>query len=123
VIARPIWTGVYAKDQIQITVISQPGVDIEATLGDGTVFVAECKGEPTESGTRAGTDLTALYTALGQLVRRAGEMSPLPHERVLAVPDTARLRRIAEEIARNQLVQLLEINLLLVDSNGRISQA
>lgn len=120
--SRPIWTGLYARGQTQITVVSKPGIDIEAVLGDGTIFVAECKGEPTESGTRAGTDLTSLYTALGQLVRRAGEMTPLPEEKVLAIPDMERLRRIAGEIARNQLVQAMGITLLLVDAQGKVAR-
>jgi len=121
--SRPIWTGLYARDQTEITVVSRPGIDIEAALGDGTIFVAECKGEATQSGIRAGTDLTSLYTALGQLIRRAGEMSTLPQEKALVIPDTGRLRRIAREIARNQFIQLLGIALLLVDAQEKVSRA
>lgn len=120
--SRASWTGVYARGQTQITVVSRPGIDVTAALGEGTTFVAECKGEPTTKGARAGADLVSLYTALGQLIRHAGDVSPLPEERALAIPATARLRHVAQEVSRNPLVQTLGITLLLVDSEGTVAR-
>ena len=37
------------KEAVDITVLSKPGIDIEAHFPDGKVLVAECKGEPTPS--------------------------------------------------------------------------
>jgi hypothetical protein len=53
------WTGQYANvDQRVITVVSRPGFDVDTFLPDGRRCVAECKGEPTPSGIKAGFDLT-----------------------------------------------------------------
>jgi hypothetical protein len=102
--SRAVWTGAYARGQTQITVVSRPSIDVTAALGEGTTFVAECKGEPTAKGIKA------------------GDVSPLPQEKALAIPATARLRRIAQEVSRNPLVQTLGITLLLVDAEGNVAR-
>ena len=47
------WTGRFSREAVDITVLSKPGIDIEAHFPDGKVLVAECKGEPTPSGSLA----------------------------------------------------------------------
>jgi len=59
------WTGEYVASSARIVVVSRPGFDVDATFRDGRRCVAECKGEPTPSGVKAGLDLTAFYTGLG----------------------------------------------------------
>ena len=113
------WTGTYRNDQgIEITTISMPGLDIEATFPDGTRFLAEAKGEPTPKGVKAGTDLTALYTCLGQLIFCLQE--PLPDERALCLPATERMESYVSKMLRNPLINQLGISIVLVNSEGKV---
>ena len=45
------WTGRFMRaGKAQILVVSRPGLDVEATLPEGGLLAAECKGEPTAKG-------------------------------------------------------------------------
>ena len=113
------WTGTYRNDQgIEITTVSMPGLDIEATFPDGKRFVAEAKGEPTPKGVKAGSDLTALYTCLGQLVFCLRE--PLPDEMVLCLPATERMEGYVRKMLNNPLIKQLGIGIVLVSSEGKV---
>ncbi len=113
------WTGIYRNDQgIEITTISMPGLDIEATFPDGRRFLAEAKGEPTPKGFKAGTDLTALYTCLGQLIFCLQD--PLPEERALCLPVTDRIVGYVHRMLENPMVINLGIDFVLVDHEGNI---
>lgn len=116
------WTGRFSMEGIEITVVSRPGTDIEAHFPDGTFIVAECKGEPTPSGIKSGLDLTAFYSALGQLIMTAdGEGKSRSHA-VLVVPDTVRLRDITVRAAQNSRFKKLDISLTLVDESGKVKE-
>ena len=114
------WTGTFRNEQgIEITTISMPGLDIEATFPDGTRFLAEAKGEPTPKGVKAGTDLTALYTCLGQFIFCLQE--PLPDERALCLPFTDRMVSYVDRMLENPMVKRLGVDFILVDSKGRVT--
>ena len=113
------WTGTYRNERgIEITTISMPGLDIEATFPDGRRFLAEAKGEPTPKGVKAGTDLTVLYTCLGQLIFCLQE--PLPDERALCLPATEKMEGYVRKMLSNPLIKQLGIGIVLVNSAGEV---
>ncbi len=116
------WTGRFSREAVDITVLSQPGVDIEAHFPDGKVLVAECKGEPTPKGVKSGIDLTAFYTALGQLIITADDERKSPPNLALVVPDTPRLRGIVIRAAQNTRLKKLGVGLSLVDESGKVTE-
>lgn len=116
------WTGHFLTEGVDITVSSRPGIDIEAHFPNGEVLAAECKGEPTPAGVRSGTDLTAFYTALGQLIITADDEGKSPPILVLVVPDTPRLRDIVTRAAQNTRLKKLSIGLALVDESGKVTE-
>lgn len=120
--SRVAWTGRFSKGSVNITVLSQPGIDIEAHFSDGKVLVAECKGEPTLSGVKSGLDLTALYTALGQLIITADDEGKSPLKLVLVVPNTPRLRDRIIRTAQNTRIKKLGVGLALVDESGKVTE-
>ncbi len=92
------WTGRFTlQGKIEVIVSSQPGVDISATFKNKEVLVAECKGEPTLKAVRSGLDRTVFYTAVGQLIITSGNLQPKPQNKVVILPDTDRLRRLASD--------------------------
>ena len=113
------WTGTYSHDDCEVMIWAKPGIDISATMPDG-VWIAECKGEPTKSGIASGADLTALYTCLGQLMRRGGEDGLNPKRLFIAVPKGDRLAATYCELAANCLVRRVGIEIALVDEDGRV---
>jgi hypothetical protein len=118
----PAWTGKYdAPGRPPIEVVSRPGPDVRAVFPGDVSLVAECKGEQTAAGVKAGTDLTAFYTALGQLIVTAGEASPRPDRLLLVVPDTPRVHQFAERAARNPLVRSLRISVVAIDAAGTVT--
>jgi len=116
------WTGRFSREAVDITVLSKPGIDIEAHFPDGKVLVAECKGEPTPSGVKSGLDLTAFYTALGQLIITADDEGKSPLKLVLVVPDTPRLRDRVIRSAQNSRLRKLGVGLALVDESGKVTE-
>ncbi|MFC1987758.1 hypothetical protein ACFLVH_04365 [Chloroflexota bacterium] len=116
------WTGLFTKEAVDVTVLSQPGIDIEAQFPDGKVLLAECKGEPTPKGVKSGTDLTAFYSALGQLIIIADDEGKSPLNLVLVVPDTPRLRDIVIRAAQNTRLKKLGVGLALVDESGKVTE-
>jgi hypothetical protein len=116
------WTGRFSWEGVDITVLSQPGIDVEAYFPNGKVLVAECKGEPTEKAVKAGLDLTAFYTALGQLIITAGDGGNSPKSLALVVPDTPRLRDIVTRASQNTRLNKLGVGLVLVDELGNITE-
>lgn len=114
------WTGLFFKEGVEVTVVSRPGIDIEAKFPDGKLIVAECKGEPTSKGVKSGLDLTAFYTALGQLIITADGEGKSPSHAVLVMPDTSRIRNIADTTAQNARFRKLDIGLTLVDQSGGV---
>ncbi|MBI4187933.1 MAG: hypothetical protein HY529_01875 [Chloroflexi bacterium] len=120
--SRVDWTGRFSKEGVNVTVLSLPGIDIEAHFPDGKVLVAECKGEPTPSGVKSGLDLTTFRTALGQLILTADDNGKSPANLVLVVPDTARFRERMTRAAQNRLVKKLGLGLALVGESGNIKE-
>ena len=118
--SRARWTGKYWRGGTTISVISRPGVDVRALLADGRLFQAECKGEPTTKGTRAGNDQTAFYTGLGQLLMTSGRSTQSPDVAALVLPDTERFARWATEASRNQFLKGLNLKWLLVRADGQV---
>jgi hypothetical protein len=116
------WTGLFSKEGVEIIVISHSGIDIEAHFPDGKIIVAECKGEPTPSGVKSGLDLTAFYTALGQLIITADGEGKLPSHLLLVLPDNTRLRDIAVRATKNARFKKSDIGLALVDESGQITE-
>jgi hypothetical protein len=114
------WTGLFSKEGVEIIVFSRPGIDIEAHFPDGKIIVAECKGEPTPKGVKSGLDLTAFYSALGQLIITADGEGKSPSHVVLVMPDTSRLRDIAVRAAQNIHFRKLDIDLVMVDESGNV---
>ncbi len=116
------WTGLFSRKAVEITVLSQPGIDIKARFPDSRVIAAECKGEPTPKGVKAGADLTAFYTALGQLIITADDEEKSLLNLVLVVPDTPRLRGIVIRSAQNTRLKKLGIGLAFVDESGKVTE-
>jgi len=116
------WTGIFSCKGVEITVLSKPGVDIKAYFQDGKILVAECKGEPTPSGVKSGLDLTAFYTALGQLIITADDEGKPPSNLVLVVPDTSRLRDRVIRTSQNTRFNKLGVGLVLVDESGKVTE-
>lgn len=116
------WTGEYTTAGRRVIVVSRPGLDVDATLPDGTRCVAECKGEPTPKAVEAGLDLTGFYTGLGQLIIALGNLDPLPDLKILALARTQRLAHIAARASANKLLRQLNIRIVLVDGNGAVSE-
>jgi hypothetical protein len=115
------WTGRYeAAGRPAITVVSLPGVDIDAEFAASGHWVVECKGEPTPAGLRSGQDRTAFYSGLGQLIMTAGAMSPVPSRSILAIPNTQRLCALAAVASYNPYVQRLSVSFLTVDAVGQV---
>jgi hypothetical protein len=116
------WTGVYTHDtQGSITVVSSPGADVLGTLPDKKRLVAECKGQPTPAGVKSGTDLTAFYQGLGQLIFVAGAMSATPDEMLFAVPKTPRFEKFVGIASGNRLVLQAGLRFALVDGAGDVT--
>ncbi len=113
------WTGNYSLRNHAIRVSCLPGVDVKASMPDG-FLVAECKGEPTEKGIKAGTDRTAFYTGIGQLLYAAGQMQKVPQHIKVVLPDTLRMRGFAEEASRNSLLRRLSLGFVLVSRAGTV---
>jgi len=120
--SRVDWTGRFSREVVDITVLSQPGIDIEAHFPDGKVLVAECKGESTPKGVKSGVDLTAFYTALGQLIITADNEGKSPLNLALVMPDTPRLRDIVIRAAQNTRLKKLGVGLALVDESGKVTE-
>ncbi len=116
------WTGRFSREAVDITVLSKPGIDIEAHFPDGKVLFVECKGEATPSGVKSGLDLTAFYTALGQLIITADDEGKSPLKLVLVVPDTPRLRDRVIRSAQNSRIKKLSVGLALVDESGKVTE-
>lgn len=57
---------------------------------------------------------------LGQLIVTAGNQKPIPRRKLLVIPNTARLAKLVKEVHDNPLFNLLEIEIVLVDENGKI---
>lgn len=115
------WTGQYVRDGgVRIDVVSMPGVDVCAEMSDGERWVAECKGEPTAAGMRAGADRTALYTGLGQLIMTAGAMQKGPQRMLLVVPVTSRV--LADQASKNPYLRGLQISVVTVDAGGIVTE-
>jgi len=106
----------------EIVVISQPGPDISAYFPDKSMLVAECKGEPTPSAVRSGSDRTAFYTAVGQLIITTGSLQYLPQQLVVVMADTKRLRALVSDTAHNGLLRQLGLSFALVNRSGEISE-
>lgn len=121
---RASWTGIYTRltDGVQVTVTSEPGPDAEAGLPDGQRFMAECKGEPTLKGLKAGYDLTAFYTAIGQLLMTVGGQKSPPERLAVVVPNTPRILGFAGAAVRNPLLQRTGLTVLLVDHLGTVTE-
>jgi hypothetical protein len=119
--SRVKWTGEFVRDEARITVVSRPGVDVTAVFPNGSKFIAECKGEPSQSGVEAGAELTSLYNALGQLVRHSGEITSAVKELGLVAADTERMRKLTRELRQNPAVAALHISILLVNAEGRVT--
>jgi hypothetical protein len=117
------WTGKFSKKEVEIIIISKPGIDIEAHFPNEKVLLAECKGEPTSSATRSGQDLRALYTALGQLIITANsEEESVPLNLALVLPYSIRLKEILTRTARNTRLIKLGIGLAIIDKSGKVSE-
>lgn len=116
------WTGHFSTEGVDITVSSRPGIDIEAHFPNGEILAAECKGEPTPAGVRSGSDLTAFYTALGQLIITADDERKPPPNLALVVPSTPRLRGIVIRAAQNTRLKKLGVGLSLVDESGKVTE-
>ena len=117
------WTGHFTKAEVTITVFSRPGIDIKAYFTNGELLLAECKGEPTASGIKSGQDLTALYTALGQLILTVNNEAKSEHLNLaLVVPDSTRLKDKLALTGRNTRLKQMRIGLALVDESGKIKE-
>ena len=114
------WTGHFSKNEVHITVSSRPGIDIEAYFPNGKALAAECKGEPTPKGVKSGTDLTALYTALGQLLITSDAIKAT--NLALVVPDTLRLRAIVTRNSQNIQIKKLGVGISLVNESGEVEE-
>lgn len=117
------WTGTYRHPAgaCEIEAVSKPGLDVVAKVS-GEVWVAECKGEPTPNGVKAGSDLTSTYTALGQLLIGGGAYTPTPSRLLLAIPASIRMENFFASAARNPLVCKANITLVLVGRDGSVRE-
>lgn len=120
--SRVNWTGHFSTEGVDVTVASRPGIDIKAHFPNGEVLAAECKGDPTPKGVKSGTDLTAFYTALGQLIITADDEGKSPPNLVLVVPDTPRLRNIVIRASQNTRLTKLGVGLALVAESGKVTE-
>lgn len=120
--SRVDWTGEFSREGVDITVLSRPGIDIEAHFPDGRVIVAECKGEPTPGGVKSGLDLTSLYTALGQLIITTDDEGKSPAILVLVVPSTPRLKARIIRTAQNTRIKKLGVGLTLIEESGKVTE-
>lgn len=116
------WTGEYKSSACKITVVSQPGIDIETTLPGIGDWVAECKGEPTDKGSKAGQDRVSFYTAIGQLLLTVGSRKELPAVRAVGLPDTKRMANLVRDCSDNALLKCVGIKFLLVDKEGGVTE-
>ena len=120
--SKAAWVGSYRNGaSVVVECCSRPGLDIEAAFTSDAIWVAECKGEPTASGIKAGSDLTSLYCCLGQLISSAGKMLPLPQRRFLVVPNSDRLQSTMAVLAANPLLQGAGIEIAVVDRMGQVT--
>jgi len=117
------YAGRYHRNPTVIDVIvSKGGVDVLATLRDGRVLAAECKGEVTAAGQQSGTDRTAVYEALGQLIWRFGELTPQPAVVALILPDTPRVRKFATTARSNPFLARIPLLVALVSADGAVHE-
>lgn len=116
------WTGLFSREDVEITVVSRSGVDIEAHFPDGKLIMGECKGEPTPKSVKSGLDLVAFYTALGQLIVTTNDNENSLPSLVLVLPDTIRLRDITSRITQNNRFKKLGIEIILVDEFGKVTE-
>lgn len=119
--SRATWVGRFGHSTGTVTTCCKPGLDIIATLDDGTQAVGECKGEPTKSGIGSGQDLTALYQCLGQLIVSAGKLNPLPTRRFLVLAHSGRLAPTVELVRQNALVRQAGIDVATVSATGQVT--
>lgn len=94
---------------------------MEAIYPQNRHFLAECKGELTPKGTRAGKNKTAFYTGLGQLLVIAGQLEHTPEVIALALPDIPRFAEMAKQVLTNKLLKELQVSVLLVNAQGHVT--
>jgi hypothetical protein len=75
------------KNDVEITIVSRSGTDIDARFPDGKLLIGECKGELSPSGVKSGLDLVALCSAIGQLIITADDDEKSPPNLVLVLPE------------------------------------
>lgn len=121
--SKAAWTGSYSNphESCLIHSVAQPGLDVLATCPSGS-WVAECKGEPTPAGIKAGGDLTSTYTALGQLLIGGGKLNPAPTRLLLAIPESERMAKFISEAAANPLLCQANITIILVSRDGTVRE-
>lgn len=121
--SKAAWTGCYMSpdEQHVINSVARPGLDVVAKLPSGR-WVAECKGEPTPAGIKAGGDLTSTYTALGQLLIGGGRLNPAPTRLLLAIPESERMAKFISEAAANPLLCQANIKIVLVGRDGSVRE-
>ena len=116
------WTGRYKSPSGAVVLVeSKPGADVKAILPPNRHFLAECKGELTEKGTRAGNDKTAFYTGLGQLLVIAGQSERSPDVIALGLPHMPRFAEMAKQASTNKLLKELKVTVLLVNAQGQVT--
>lgn len=114
--SRAEWTGTYAAPTgTEVIVKSVPGIDVSARFPDGRQWVAECKGEPTASGVKAGQDLTDFYTCLGQLVLRSGD------RKILATAKSTRTTGMT--LTHKKALEQSGITVLVIHETGLVEEA
>lgn len=117
------WTGQFSiKGKAEVIVLSQPGLDITATFPDKRMLVAECKGEPTPTAISSGSDRTAFYAAVGQLIITCGKLQLQPQYKVVVLADTDHFRVLATHAVQNTLLKQIGLSFALVDWSGNISE-
>lgn len=121
--SKAAWTGRYVSpdEEHVINAVARPGLDVVASFGPGQ-WVAECKGEPTAAGIKAGRDLTSTYTALGQLLIGAGRLNPAPVRLLLAIPESKRLEHLIKKSSASPFLKQARVTIVLVSRDGAVRE-
>jgi hypothetical protein len=116
------WTGQFSGPKAEIIVSSKPGLDIQAVFPGEKLLVAECKGELTPSAVKSGLDRTSFYTAVGQLIISAGGLRQVPDRMVVVLPNTWRLRELANWVAQQSWTKMMGMSFALIDDSGKVRE-
>jgi DNA-binding beta-propeller fold protein YncE len=117
---RSPYVGVYRRGGVTVGVGAGPGPDVIAVFPDGRRLYAECKGERTAAGIRAGTDWAGFCEVLGQLLMAVGDLEQPADFAVLVLPNTPRVVGFAERAVRNRFSSQIPVIHVVVHHDGRV---